>query len=151
MKAAHRQTNLLRTVYILAFLSFVNMFVLHFAYLLDVIFLQCGLQKYAFQVASFRIERTISLSRLVKVLKLTSLCNLHSRTKELCWSLPDSRLLSKAAQPKRTKKTPFHAVIPLAKQYPRTYLYHRIQPQISVYNRQVSNLHTQLSSYLIDL
>ena len=28
---------------------------------------------------------TISLSRLAKVLKLISLCNLHPRTKELCW------------------------------------------------------------------
>ena len=28
-----------------------------------------------------------NLSRLAKVLKLISLCNLHPRTKELCWRL----------------------------------------------------------------
>ena len=49
--------------------------------------LQCGLQKYTFQVASFRIEGTISLSRLAKVLKLVSICNLHPGTKALCWRL----------------------------------------------------------------
>ena len=56
-----------------------------------------GPQKYTFQVATFRIERTISLSRLAKVLKLISLCNLQPRTKELCWRLLDSRLLAKTA------------------------------------------------------
>ena len=59
--------------------------------------MQCGLQKYTFQVVSFRIERTISLSRLAKVSKLISLCNLQPRTKELCWRLLDSRLLAKTA------------------------------------------------------
>ena len=43
------------------------MLTLHFASLLDVLVLQCGLQKYIFQVVSFRIERTRSLSRLSKV------------------------------------------------------------------------------------
>ena len=61
------------------------------------IFLQCGFQQYIFQVVSFRIERMISLSRLAKVSKLISLCNLYSRTKELCWRLLDSRLLAKTA------------------------------------------------------
>ena len=60
-------------------------------------FLQCGLQKYTFQVVSLRIKRTISLSRLAKVSKLISLCNLHPRTKELCWPLLDLRLLAKTA------------------------------------------------------
>ena len=70
---------------------------LHFVSLLDVLVLQCGLPKYTFQVVSFRLERTISLSRLAKVLKLISLCNLQPRTKELCWRLLDSRLLAKTA------------------------------------------------------
>ena len=53
--------------------------------------------KIYFQVASFRIERTISLSRLATVSKFTSLCNLHPRTKESCWRLLDSHLLAKTA------------------------------------------------------
>ena len=48
------------------------MLILHFAFLLDVLFLRCGLQKYTFQVISFRIEHTLSLSRLAKVLNLIS-------------------------------------------------------------------------------
>ena len=95
--SAHRQTNSLRTVCVLAFPSFVNMLTLHFASLLDVLFLQCGLQKYTFQVVSCRIERTISLSRLSKGFKLISLCNLHRQTKGLCWRLLDSRLFAKTA------------------------------------------------------
>ena len=83
-----------RTVCILAFPSFVNMLTLHFASLLDVLFLQCDLQEYTFQVVSFQIERTISLSRIAKVLNLISSCNLHPRTKELCWRFLDSRLLA---------------------------------------------------------
>ena len=71
--------------------------ILHFASLLGVLFLQCGLQKYTFQVVSFRIERTINLLRHEKVLKLISLCNLHPRTKESCWRLLDSRLLATTA------------------------------------------------------
>ena len=63
----------------------------------DVLFLQSGLQKYTFQVVSFRIERTLSLLRLSKVLKLISLCNLHPRTKYLLWRLLDSHLLAKTA------------------------------------------------------
>ena len=70
---------------------------LYFASLLDALFLQCGLQKYTFQVVSFRIERKINLLTLAKVLKLISLCNLHPRTKESCWRLLDSRLLAKTA------------------------------------------------------
>ena len=50
---AYIQTNSLRTVCILAFQSFVNELILHFASLLDVLFLPCGLQKYIFQVVSF--------------------------------------------------------------------------------------------------
>ena len=49
------------------------------------------------RVFDFRIERTISLSRLAKVLKLISLCNLHSRTKELCRRLLDSRVIAKTS------------------------------------------------------
>ena len=96
-KAAHREASSLGTVCILALPSFVNMLSLHFASLFDVLFLQCGLQKCTVQVVIFRGERTISLSRLTKVLKLISLCNLHPRTKELCWLLRDSRLLAKTA------------------------------------------------------
>ena len=96
-KAAHRQTNSQRAVCVLAFPSFVNMLILHFASPFDIPFLQCGLQKYTFQVVSFRIKRTIRLSRLAKVLKLISLCNLHPRTKELCWRLLDSCLLATRA------------------------------------------------------
>ena len=76
-KAAYRQTNSLRTACILAFPLFVNVLILHFASLLDVLFLQCGLQTCTFQAASFRRERTVSLSRLAKVFKLISICNLH--------------------------------------------------------------------------
>ena len=47
------------------------MFILHFASLLDVLFLQCGLQKYTFQFVSFRIETC------KKALKLISLCDLQ--------------------------------------------------------------------------
>ena len=47
---------------ILAFSSFVNMLILHFASLHDVLFLQCSLQKYTFQVASFRIEGTVVIA-----------------------------------------------------------------------------------------
>ena len=43
--------------------------------------LHSGLQKCTFQVVSFRIERSICLSRLAKVSKLISLCNLYSRKK----------------------------------------------------------------------
>ena len=95
-KAAYIQINSLRTACILTFPSFVNTVTLHFASLLPVLhvlFLQYGLQKYTFQVLSFRIERTVSLSRLGEVLKLISLCNLHPQTKELFW-----RLLAKTAQ-----------------------------------------------------
>ena len=88
---AYRQTNSPRTVCILAFPSSMNMLILHLASLLNVLILQCSLQKYTFQAVSFRKERTISLSRLEKVLKLISLCNLHPRTKESCWRLPDLR------------------------------------------------------------
>ena len=57
---------------------------------------------YFFKITVFRlsfsgIERTISLSRLGKVLKWNSLCNLQPRTKELCWRVLDSRLLAKTA------------------------------------------------------
>ena len=72
-EAAHRQTNSIRIVCILTFPSFVNVLILHFVSLLDVLFLQCGLQNYTFQVVSFRIERTVSLFRLAKVSKLISL------------------------------------------------------------------------------
>ena len=61
----------------------VNMLILYLASLLDVLFLQWGLQMYAFQVVSFKIECTVSLSRLAKALNLILLCNLHPRTKEL--------------------------------------------------------------------
>ena len=71
------------------------MLALHLYSLLDVLYLQCGLQMYAFQVVRFRIEHTVSLSRLAKALKLISLCNLHPRTKELCRRLLDSYLLAK--------------------------------------------------------
>ena len=60
-------------------------------------FLQFGLQKNTFQVVSCRIERTVSLPRRAKVLKLISLCNLHFQTIALCWRLLDSRLLPKTA------------------------------------------------------
>ena len=39
----------------------------------------------------------MSLSRIAKVLNLISPCNLHPRTKELCWRLLDSRHLAKTA------------------------------------------------------
>ena len=91
-------TNSLRTVCILAFPSLVNMITLHFAFLLDVLFLQWGLQMHTCQAVSFRIERTISLSRFAKVLKLISLCNLHPGIKELSWRLLDLRPLAKIAQ-----------------------------------------------------
>ena len=71
-----------------------NMLTLHFASLLDILFWHCGLQKITFEVVSFRIECTISLSRIAKVLNLISPCNLHPRTKELCSLLLDSRLLA---------------------------------------------------------
>ena len=58
-----------------AFPSFVNVLILYFSTLRDVLFLQGCLQKYTFLVVSFRIERTMSLSRHTKVLKLISLCN----------------------------------------------------------------------------
>ena len=82
--------NSLRTVCVLTFPSFVNVLILYFASLLDILFLQCGPEKYTFQVVSFRTERAVSLSRLAKVLKLISLCNLHPLAKELCWRLLDS-------------------------------------------------------------
>ena len=66
-------------------------------------FLHCSLQKNTFQVFSFRIEHKINLSRLPKIFKLISLCNLFSRTKELCWRLLDSRLLAKTAYRKFTR------------------------------------------------
>ena len=96
--STQRQTNSLRTLCILAFQSLVNMLSLHFSSLLNVLFLWCSLQKYTFQVVSFRIERTISLSRLAKVFKLISLFNLHPRIKEFYWRLLDLRLLAKTAQ-----------------------------------------------------
>ena len=49
-KAADRQTDSLKTVCTLAFQSFVNVLILHFASLLDVLSSQCGLQKYTFEV-----------------------------------------------------------------------------------------------------
>ena len=61
---------------------YVNVLILHFASLLDVLFLQCGLEKHTLQAVSFRIARRISHSRLAKALKLISLCNLHPRTKD---------------------------------------------------------------------
>ena len=62
-KAAHRQTknSLHSCISIVCECAHIA-----FASLLDVLFLQCGLQKYTFQVVSFRIERTIRLSRLAK-------------------------------------------------------------------------------------
>ena len=75
-------TKSLRTDCILAFPSFVNVLILPFASLLDVLFVQYGLEKYTFEAVSFRIERKISHSRLAKVRKLISLCNLHPRTKD---------------------------------------------------------------------
>ena len=51
-----------------------NKLTLQFASLLDVLILQCGLQMHTFQVANFRIEGTVSLSRLAKVLELISRC-----------------------------------------------------------------------------
>ena len=65
-KAAYRQTKSLKIVSILAFPSLLNVLIFHFASLFDVLLLQCGLQKFTFQVVSCRIERTISLSRLAK-------------------------------------------------------------------------------------
>ena len=74
------------------------MFRLDIVSLLDILFLQCGLQKLTFQVANFRIECTMSLSRLAKVLKLISLCNLHPPTKELFSCLLESCFPAKTAQ-----------------------------------------------------
>ena len=72
-KAAHRHTNFLKTVCILAFPSFANVLILYFAFLFDFLFLQWGLQKYTFSGCQFQKERTISLWLLAKVLKLISL------------------------------------------------------------------------------
>ena len=93
-KGAYRQTNSLRTVWILISPSFVNVFIFHSASILNVLFLQCGLQKYTFQVVSF-VQEVSRESQ--KFSKLISLCKLHPRTKELCWRLLDSRLLAKTA------------------------------------------------------
>ena len=51
---AHRQANSLNTACILALSSFVNMLTLHFASFLDVLFLQCGLQKVYFSGCQFQ-------------------------------------------------------------------------------------------------
>ena len=73
------------------------MLIFHFASLLDVLFLQYVLRKNTFQAVSFRIERTINVEIRKSVLKLISLCNLYPQTRELCWGLPDLRLLAKTA------------------------------------------------------
>ena len=52
-----------------------------FCCLLTSYFCSATFKKYTFQVISFRIESTMSLSRLAKVLKLISLCNLYPRTR----------------------------------------------------------------------
>ena len=46
LESCSQTTNFQKTVYILAFHHLLNLLILHFASLLDVVFLQCGHQKY---------------------------------------------------------------------------------------------------------
>ena len=84
--AAHRQTKSLRLVCILAFPSLMNMLTQYLASLLEVLFLRDGLQKYSFQVVSFR-NRTYAKS--LEICKSFDVDFALCLTKGLCWRLLD--------------------------------------------------------------
>ena len=117
------------------------MLILHFASRLDVLFLKCGLQKYAFQVVSFRVERKISLSRLAKMFKLILLCSLHPRAKELCWRLLVSRLLATVSKTTIANYDSMRSVsLP--------FIYRRVNPSADLQRSYVKEV-TQFKEYAI--